>query len=132
MPEVFAEHLVQFVDLGQLARSPTESQNFPRIESWQKVAGDVGSIVTPGENDSAFCPWSESMSKQCGGYVQVPLEATGMNKRAYPATMAGDSQQAQVGVSAVCMILGAHPGDLSAEHPLRLDQCKQERGAQGE
>lgn len=125
--EVFAEHVVEFVDLREPKGHRSDSQMWPRVEFWRKIVGDAKGITTPAGDDSSVWHWLGAIRRQFGGAFGVLLRAAGVTPGGIVRGR-HDLAEARKILSAVSLLVGTDLGEMSAEHELRLGQLTRERG----
>lgn len=126
LAEVWAEHVVAFVDLREAHGSRSGSQKWRRVPWWEKVVGDVSGVATAVVDDSTVGQWWRAMQKQCEGFIGVALRAQGVTGERFRLA-ATDPEVAQCVVRAVQSMVGKGLKELSPEHGLRLGQLTRAR-----
>lgn len=126
--DIFAERVVDFVDLRHVNGHRSRSQDWDRLGWWRTVVGDVKGVGTPGRDTSQVRFWVEALSRQCAGFLAVMLRSVGVDAKRY-ALGRTDGKAAQRIASAVRLVVGGTLPELTGDQEVRLDQLLRQNGA---
>jgi hypothetical protein len=126
--EIFAEHVVDFVDLRHANGHRSRSQKWERLSWWKTVVGDMKGVGTPGRDISQVRFWVEALSRQCAGFLAVMLRSVGVDAKRYALGLT-DGKAAQRIASAVRLVVGRALPELTGDQEARLEQLLRQNGA---
>jgi len=126
LAEVWAEHVVGYVDLRVPKVARSGSASWPRVPWWQRLVGDVKGVAVAQPDAGSLGEWLRAMGKQCGGYLKVLLVACGVDVEQFRAEVP-EAQQAERMLEALRLAVPAGPWALSGEQQVRLAQIRSAR-----
>jgi len=124
LSDVFAEHLVDFVDIREPRGSRSRSQDWRRVRWWQELVGKAKAAHTPVGNPSGVEAWRRACSKQCRGFLSVVLRNAGVTEGEYEAMVEGPGAEGRL-AAGVKAAVGRVLPKLSPDQVERLRQLQE-------
>jgi hypothetical protein len=126
LAEVWAAHVVSYVDLREPTGHRSGSARWRRVPWWAKLVGDPAGVVTAAADDSTVGQWVHHMRKQSGGFLRVLLSACGVDAATLHAALHHPEQACRL-IEALQIAVPPGPWRLSGEHEVRLRQLREAR-----